>query len=78
MDKVHVLIENEEYWVEGGDFDDLLEAVKRIHGRQYEPSERVWRLPGTPRQVAAAVRPYRLMHLDDDALSPSAPIQVNP
>lgn len=78
MDRVHVLIDGDEYWVEGGDFDDLLEAVKEIAGQRYDPNERVWVLPGTPRQVAAAISPYRLMGLDDDPLADSRPTQVHP
>jgi hypothetical protein len=45
------------YWVEGGHFADVLETVKQIAGRRYDLSERVWILPGTARQVAAAISP---------------------
>jgi hypothetical protein len=78
MDKVRLLIEGDEYWVEGGDFDDLLDAVKLIAGRRFDRDERAWVVPGPPERVAAAVSPYRLMFFDDDPLADSRPIEVEP
>ena len=78
MDKVHLIINGDPYWVEGGDFEDMLEAVKRLPGRRFDSGERAWVIPGTPEQAASSVRPYRVMFLDDDPLSESTPQQVQP
>lgn len=79
MDKVRLLIEDEEYWVEGSDFDDMLDMVKSLPDRRYDLTDKVWIVAGHPRQVAALIQPLRLMHLDDDdPLIDSAPIQVRP
>ncbi len=78
MDRIHVRIEGADHWVEGGDFDDMLDAVRDIAGRRFDAEEKVWVLAVTPREAAAALRPYKLMHDDDDPLSDSKPIQVLP
>ena len=76
MDKVRLLIEGDEYWIEGGDFEDMVDALKRIPGRRFDPEEKAWTIPGTARQVAEVVRPYALMHVDDDWLADTRPIRI--
>jgi hypothetical protein len=79
MDKIVLLIDGDEYWLEGGEFDDLLEAIKSLPGRRYDPAARAWIVPfDDPRDVAARVRPYKLMYVDDDPLGDSTPSQVSP
>ncbi len=78
MDTIDLRIDGEEYWIEGGDFDDMLDAVRDIPGRRFHVDEKVWILLLDPRRTAAALRPYKLMHHDDDPLSDSRPIQVLP
>ncbi len=78
MDRIHVEIDGDRYWVEGGDFEDMLEAVRSLTGRKFDRDEKIWQLSQTENEVARAVLPYRLMYEDADALSDSRPLQVHP
>jgi hypothetical protein len=78
MDKIVLLIDGDEYWLEGGDFNDMLEVVKSVPGRRFDPATRSWVVSGNPRDVAFRVRPYRLMCVDDDPLGDSTPNHVFP
>ena len=78
MDTVQVQIDGEPYWIEGGDFEDMLESVRSLSGRKFDRDEKVWQLIQTESEVARAVLPYRLMYNDTDELSDSRPIQVHP
>jgi hypothetical protein len=46
-DRIRVHIEGKEYSVVGGDFQDMLAAVKQINGRRFVGELKVWQLPGT-------------------------------
>lgn len=46
MDRIDLEIEGDEYWVEGSDFDDMLEAVKAISGQRYHAEDKLWILAG--------------------------------
>lgn len=78
MDKIALEIDGEPYWIEGGDFEDMLEIVRSLPGRKFDADEKAWRLTQTDREVARAVTPYRLMYRDSDELSDSTPVQVFP
>lgn len=78
MDKVRIIIDGDEFWLEGGDFEDMLEVVRLVPGRRFDPQGKAWTMAGKPREVARALLPYRLMYLDDDPLGDSNPIQVLP
>lgn len=78
MDRVDLRIDGDEYWVEGGDFDDMLEAVRDITGRRFDKEEKAWILPVDARRAAEALRPFKLMYHDDDPLSDSRSIEVLP
>lgn len=42
MDRVRLEIDGDTYWLEGGDFEDMLDTVRLISGRRFDPHERVW------------------------------------
>ena len=77
-DKISLLIDGDDYWVEGGDFDDILEAVKAIPGRAYDRFEKTWTVAGSPQRIARILVPLRLMNVDDDPVGDSTPIQIHP
>lgn len=78
MDRIHLEIDGDEYWVEGGDFDDMLETVKALPGRQFDANAKAWTIPGRPTDAARRLAPFRLMYVDDDPLADSRPSQVRP
>jgi hypothetical protein len=78
VDKVALSIEGEDYWIEGGDFEDMLELVRAVDRRSYDSDEKIWIVPGSPQQVARLVAPYRLMHIDDDPVGDSTPTRIPP
>lgn len=78
MDRVCIIIDGDEFWLEGGDFEDMLEAVRLVPGRRFDRQDKAWIVPGKPREVARALLPYRLMYFDDDPLGDSNPTQVMP
>ena len=78
MDRINLDIEGDEYWLEGGDFDDMLEAVKAIPGRRYHAEYKLWILPGRPPDLARKLVPFRVMYIDPDSLADSMPRQVAP
>ena len=69
---------NDLYWLEGGDFGDMLAVVRDVPGRRYDGKERSWVLTVSAREAATRLQPYRLMHEDDATLSGSEPMQVQP
>jgi hypothetical protein len=50
-DRIRVHIAGKEYSVVGGDFQDMLAAVKHINGRRFVGELKVWQLPGTVEDV---------------------------
>ena len=46
-DRIRVHIEGKEFSVVGGNFQDMLTAVKQISGRRFVGELKVWQLPGT-------------------------------
>jgi len=45
MDKVELRFGTERRWVVGSEFGLMLEAVKRIPGRQWDAAAKAWRFP---------------------------------
>ena len=78
MDKVRLEIDGDSYWIEGGDFDDMLSVIRNLPGRKFDRDEKCWKLVQSPGEVARAVKPFLLMYRDDDELADSTPIQVSP
>ena len=50
-DRIRVHIEDKEYSVVGGGFNEMLAAVKQINGRRFVSEFKVWQLPGTVEDV---------------------------
>lgn len=50
-DRIRVHIENREYSVVGGKFQDMLAAVKQINGRRFVGELKVWQLPGSAETI---------------------------
>lgn len=50
-DRIRVHIEDKEYSVVGGGFNEMLAAVKQINGRRFVNELKVWQLPGTVEDV---------------------------
>lgn len=50
-DRIRVHIENREYNVVGGKFQDMLAAVKQINGRRFVGELKVWQLPGSAENI---------------------------
>lgn len=50
-DRIRVHIEGKEYSVVGGQFKDMLAAVKQINGRRFIGNLKVWQLPGSAEDV---------------------------
>lgn len=78
MDRINLEIDGDEYWVEGGDFDDMLEVVKELRGRRFDSETKAWVVSGTPNDIARELAPFRLMFVDSDPLADSTPNQVRP
>lgn len=50
-DRIRVHIEGKEFSVVGGEFQDMLAAVKQINGRRFVGELKVWQLPGSAEDV---------------------------
>lgn len=50
-DRIRVHIEGKEYSVVGGNFQDMLAAVKQINGRRFVGELKVWELPGSAKDI---------------------------
>ncbi len=50
-DRIRVHIEGKEFSVVGGEFREMLAAVKQINGRRFVSELKVWQLPGTVEEV---------------------------
>lgn len=50
-DRIRVHIEGKEYSVVGGQFQDMLAAVKQINGRRFVGALKVWKLPGSAEEI---------------------------
>lgn len=50
-DRIRVHIEGKEYSVVGGEFQEMLAAVKQINGRRFVGGLKVWQLPGTVEDI---------------------------
>jgi hypothetical protein len=50
-DRIRVHIEGKEFSVVGGEFRDMLAAVKQINGRRFVGELKVWQLPGTVEDI---------------------------
>ncbi|MBN1994362.1 MAG: hypothetical protein JW953_16815 [Anaerolineae bacterium] len=50
-ERIRVHIAGKEFSVVGGDFHDMLAAVKQINGRRFVSELKVWQLPGTAEEV---------------------------
>ncbi len=46
-DKIKLRVENKDYDVSGGTFQELLAGVKALPGRRYLPEQRLWMVPGS-------------------------------
>ena len=51
-DRIRVHLDNKAYSIVGGDFQEMLAAVKQITGRRFISELKVWQLPGTVEEVA--------------------------
>ena len=50
-DRIRVHIQNMEYSIVGGGFQEMLAAVKQVTGRRFMGELKVWQLPGTPADI---------------------------
>jgi hypothetical protein len=50
-ERIRVHINNREYYVVGGSFQEMLAAVKQINGRRFVGDLKVWQLPGTKEDI---------------------------
>jgi hypothetical protein len=50
-DRIRVHIEDKEFSVVGGSFQEMLAAVKQINGRRFVSELKVWQLPGTAEEL---------------------------
>ena len=50
-DRIRVHIENKEYSVVGGEFQEMLAAVKQVVGRRFVSELKVWQLPGKAEDI---------------------------
>jgi hypothetical protein len=50
-DRIRVHIEGREFSVVGGDFQEMLAAVKQINGRRFVGELKVWQLPGRAAEI---------------------------
>ena len=76
MDRIHLQIDGDDYWIEGGEFDEMLECVRALAGRRFDSGATTWVIPGQPADIASRLAPFRLMYLDSDPLADSKPSQV--
>ena len=62
QDRIRVHIENKEYSVVGGSFQEMLAAVKQVAGRRFVGELKVWQLPGTAESISnqLAISGYEL------------------
>lgn len=57
-DQISVQLEDGEYAVVGGQFYPMLNAVKAIEGRRWQPQQRAWQLPVTLADLRETVSEY--------------------
>lgn len=50
-DRIRVHVAGQEYNIVGGDFQQMLAAVKQINGRRFVSELKVWQLPGTVEDI---------------------------
>ena len=50
-DRIRVQVAGQEYSIVGGDFQQMLAAVKQINGRRFVSELKVWQLPGTVEDI---------------------------
>lgn len=50
-DSIRVHIAGREYFVVGGEFQDMLTAIKQINGRRFVSELKAWQLPGALEQI---------------------------
>ena len=50
-DRIRVHIEGKEFSIVGGEFQDMLAAVKQINGRRFVGELKVWQIPGSAEDV---------------------------
>jgi hypothetical protein len=77
-DRIQLIIDGDDYWLEGADFEEMLETVRSLPGRKYDPSAKAWNLPGTPEQAASQLSPLHLMYADDELGGDGAALRVPP
>jgi len=77
-DRIQLIIDGDDYWVEGAEFEEMLEAVRSFPGRKYDASAKAWSLPSTPEQAASQLSPLKLMYADDELGGDGAVLQLRP
>lgn len=50
-DRIRVHIAGQEFYIVGGEFQEMLAAVKQINGRRFVSELKVWQLPGTVENI---------------------------
>jgi hypothetical protein len=71
-DRIRVHIEDKEYSVVGGGFNEMLAAVKQINGRRFVSELKVWQLPGTVEEI------QHQLEISGYYLEGGAPVAVSP
>lgn len=66
-DRIWITIEGAEYWVEGGDFEEMLYAVRDLLQSKFKKRDRTWVVSNTARDAAARLLPHRLIMVIGDS-----------
>lgn len=78
-DKIWITIAGQEFWVEGGEFEEMLYAVRDRLQSKFKSRPRAWIVKDSPHDAAALLRPFRLIKAIGESdrigelVAPSAP-----
>ena len=67
QDKIWLTIDGNEFWVEGGDFEEMLYAVRDRLTSKFKNRDRTWVVSNEPQDAAARLHPLRLVRSVDES-----------
>jgi len=59
-DKFWIIIAEDDYWINGGEFDEMLYAVRDRLDFKFRKRDRRWLVSNSPRDAAVFLQPFRL------------------
>ncbi len=66
-DKFWIIIANDDYWVEGADWEEMLYAVRDRLESKFKKRDRTWVVSTSPEEAAVRLRPFRLIRALGDS-----------